>query len=176
MADEQHTTTTASWPTILQQLARILGPELTMRLADEHGGATYAYVSKDPQKPHRWRSVVVDDAQWASVVAELGGNRWHLPRGKHLNPKKVQIIELAEQGLTAAEITRRLHASERYVRRLLGALRATPATVRTAPAKRPPRPRTAPPATPAPAPATRRERRRRRAAGEGQLDLWPPRR
>jgi len=127
MADEQHHDL-EQWPEILRRLAAIIGPELTLQLAAEHGGRTKTMIVPRERRRHPWRSVIVDDAQWARVVAELGSSvePVHLPRGAYLTKlKKVEVMELAEAGVSVGEIVRRLGITERYARRVLAAVRSS---------------------------------------------------
>lgn len=179
MAEQQHNL--EQWPEILRQLAAIVGPELALQLAAEHGGPTWTYVPspRSVTKPHPWRGVITDPEMWKKITAEFGGMRVHLPRGVHVRLKKVEIIELAEAGVSVPEIVRRVRVNERYVRRVLKAI-AVEAPPKAPPAGKKRRRRktrrtwkakaaTPPLATP-PEPNTRR-RRRTRTKDPHQLDF-----
>lgn len=109
-----------TWPVVLAELASIIGEELTLKLARTEGGLDRIYIPREPTSDHPWVAVIGPDA-WARVVAAWGGERVDLPRGAFINLKKVEILDLAAEGLPHRDIARRTHTSERYVRRILGA-------------------------------------------------------
>lgn len=109
------------WPATLRRIAEIVGADLALRLGEAEGGQEKVYVPKSPSTQHPWRRVLGDQA-WARVVAEMGGERIDLPRGSFLNVRKLEILALAEEGLSHRAIARRARVGERYVRRVLEGL------------------------------------------------------
>lgn len=64
------------------------------------------------------RSALTDD-EWRALVAAFGGRRIAVYRGTYESPAKPRVFDLAERGLSNAEIARELKCSERHVRRVL---------------------------------------------------------
>lgn len=120
------TWSTETWPTGLEQIAEIIGPELTMKLTERFGGTHKFTVPKNPEcgsKRYPWADVIGKDA-WVKLCAALGGQKVSLPRGQFISLKKRQIIELAEStDLGARQIALRCHATEQYVRMVLSEVR-----------------------------------------------------
>lgn len=113
------------WPDIIRRIAELIGDELALELAQKEGGVERrTYIPKSTATEHRWAQVVGPDA-WQLLVDEWGGERVTLPRGSRIGTevKKIEILQLAEEGLACREIARRSGADERYVRRILAAVR-----------------------------------------------------
>jgi len=110
-----------TWPTVLDELAKLIGEKLTLQLAEREGGIDRVYIPKKATIDHPWAKILGTDA-WHKVVATYGGERIDLPRGTRIKLKKVEILELAEQGISRREIARRVRTTERHVRRVLGLL------------------------------------------------------
>lgn len=110
-----------TWPTVLAELADLIGEEATLALARAEGGLDRIYIPQEPKPDHPWAAVLGPEL-WARVVSARGGERVDLPRGEHIRLKKVEILELAEEGLSNREIARRVGTTERHVRRILGAV------------------------------------------------------
>lgn len=115
-----------TWPDVLREIAEIVGDELTLRLADIHGGIEGVYIPKSPTTSHPW-AIVLGPEPWRAICAnkKLGGQRISLPRGTFIRLRKTVILELAEQRLSRRAIARRAKVSERYVRMVLGELPPT---------------------------------------------------
>lgn len=112
------------WPPLLQRIATIIGPELTLTLADRCGGLDNVYIPHNASgnSGHLWASVVGQE-HFARICAELGGERVHLPRGAFVELRKRRILELAEKGgLSRRQIALQCRVGERYVRRVLNGL------------------------------------------------------
>lgn len=110
-----------TWPTVLAELADLIGEEATLALARAEGGLDRVYIPQEPTPDHPWAAVLGPEL-WARVVSARAGERIDLPRGDHIRLKKVEILDLAEEGLTNREIARRVGTTERHVRRILGAV------------------------------------------------------
>lgn len=106
-------------PPLMQRLVELIGTEKTLLLGERYGGVERLYIPHEPTQGHLWRNVL-DEAEWRKVVAAMGGERVDLPRGVFVELKKVQIIELDEQGIPHQHIALRVRCSERYVRDVLG--------------------------------------------------------
>jgi len=135
-------------PDGLEPIAKVIGTEATLRLADRCGGSQL-YVPRDARKTHPWAQAL-DEELWKKFCAAFGGQRIDLPRGTFITLKKVAILELAAQGLGTRQIAQRVRCTERYVKRV----RAMANEAERSPGKRP-----------------KRRRRRRGPSGE-QLDLF----
>lgn len=103
------------WPSVLCELAELIGEELTLELARREGGLDHIYIPYTHTTEHPWAVVVGEDA-WRKIVGAWGGQRIDLPRGMFLQPKKLAILELVEQGLTNRAIARQVGVSAHYVR------------------------------------------------------------
>lgn len=115
----------ATWPNVLATLAELIGPEATLKLADEQGGLDRIPIAKSVRPDHPWVAIVGLDA-YTKIVEHFGGEKINLPRGKFLHLKKLQIIELAEMGLSGRQIALRTKTTERYVRTILSAWKSPP--------------------------------------------------
>lgn len=110
-----------TWPAMLDELAELIGEELTLELAQAEGGLDQTYIPREPTEGHPWARVIGAEA-FAKVVKVWGGEKVALPRGSFIRLRKVEILDLAEQGLSNREIARRANVTERHVRRVLGNL------------------------------------------------------
>lgn len=110
-----------AWPDVLQELAKIIGPESTLRLARECGGLERTYIPHEPTADHPWAKVLSAE-HWSKVVEAFGGQRVDLPLGTFVRILKRDIMALAEQGVPHRQIAIRLRTTERHVRRVLQGL------------------------------------------------------
>lgn len=114
---------TETWPRGLEEIADIIGPELTLRLAEAHGGVDKFYIPRSVATNHPWAETIGAEA-WGKLCRAIGGQRINLPRGEHLALKKLQILELAEStDLSHRAIALRVRATEAYVRMVLRELK-----------------------------------------------------
>lgn len=113
-----------AWPDTLRELASLIGPETTLRLASRFGGLERVYVPKEATDNHPWTQVL-SPVQWQKVITAWGGQRIDLPRGTYVTLAKRQILALAEQGIPHRQIAQRVHTTERHVRRVLQGLHIT---------------------------------------------------
>lgn len=63
----------------------------------------------------------LEDAE-RSLRSSLGGNMHHISRAPHVSTK-ARVVQLADSGLAATQISERLGISDRHVRRVLQSLR-----------------------------------------------------
>lgn len=114
-----------TWPAGLEAIAEVIGPELTLRLADRFGGVEHFYVPKSPTTGHPWAAVIGEPA-WEQLCRAMGGQRINLPRGQFVQLKKRLILELAEtEGLSHRAIALRTRSTEGYVRGVLRGISST---------------------------------------------------
>jgi hypothetical protein len=132
MSEGTKTIDTSDWPQGLVDIAVVIGPELTLELADKFGGVEKAYVPRLKNKVglwHPWASVLGDEA-WRAFCARFGGQKINLPRGlsRH-GSKKRAILELATNtSLSGRSIARQVHCTETYVRSVVRGFDFTNAT------------------------------------------------
>lgn len=112
-----------TWPTVLAQLAELVGDDEALALGEAEGGIDDLYIPEEGGTDHPWARTLSPEA-WQRVVAAWGGQRISLPRGTFVRLKKVEIIDLKDEGLSNREIARRVGCGERYVRRILGSMAA----------------------------------------------------
>ena len=112
----------ATWPDTLVRLAKVIGRDATLQLANTVGGLDRVFIPRTTTTSHMWSRVLTAE-QWAAVVAAFGGERIDLPRGSHICLAKVEIFRLAEEGkLSYREIALAVHCTERHVRRILSGM------------------------------------------------------
>lgn len=107
----------AEWPPILRTLARTIGHERTMQLADAFGGVP-VYIPHDYRANHLWAPLVTE-LEWQTVAAHFGGDTITLPRGLYLRTTKRLIHELIEQGRSPREVAMQLRIGVSHVYRVL---------------------------------------------------------
>ncbi len=108
-----------TWPGVLADLAELIGEDEARALAQAEGGIDDLYIPETPTPDHPWARTL-SAAAWARVAESWGGLRISLPRGTFIRLKKVEILELSEEGLSNRQIARRVGTTERYVRGILG--------------------------------------------------------
>jgi len=109
----------ASWPTVLADIARVIGRESALKLGAKFGGLDHVRIPQRPTETHLWASVLTRE-EWEAIVERFGGQYIDLPRGTYIALRKAEIIHLAQMGgLTHRQIALRVHVGERYVRRVL---------------------------------------------------------
>ena len=111
-----------AWPDVLRQFAQVIGPELTLRLAQTCGGIDRVFIPRTATPEHPWAAAIGLDA-FRRIVGAHGGERVDLPRGAFVRLRKRQIFALGGQGLSHQQIALRAGVTERYVRSVLGATR-----------------------------------------------------
>lgn len=111
-------TDTSTWPHGLVQLARIIGTELTLRLANIYGGVAGFYIPRVARPSHAWAELLGIEA-WQRLCVAFGGQRIDVPSGAFRDLKKRVILDLRGQGLSYREIALRARASQRYVQDVL---------------------------------------------------------
>jgi hypothetical protein len=109
------------WPDQLRELAQLIGRERTLDLADACGGLDKVYIPREPSTSHMWAHVLTPD-EWQKVVSAYGGERIDLPRGVFIHVRKLDIMALAEQGVSHRQIALKCRVTERHVRRVLEGL------------------------------------------------------
>ena len=122
MSQGSVTLDTRDWPQGLVDIASVIGPELTIKLAEKYAGVEKYYVPKLTNSvglKHPWAAILGDNA-WRAMCKAFGGQRINVPRGQKILKKRV-IFELSESHPELSHRTIALHAqtSESYVRRVL---------------------------------------------------------
>lgn len=102
-------------PRSLVDLAETLGLPVALRLI-EHFGGTELRVPKRPPPDHPIIKAL-GESDGSAVCRFLGGQQLYVPRGGQ-GGRWRQANELADRGLTRAQIARILGVSQRHVRRL----------------------------------------------------------
>ncbi|MCL2779446.1 MAG: hypothetical protein FWD73_15750 [Polyangiaceae bacterium] len=105
----------------LQRLAWLIGQDRFADLCDACGGLDTVYIPKRLTMGHPWLRVLTIE-EWAKVTTAMGGERIFLPRYFTRAQKKVDVLTLAERGLTTRQISLEVKVGERYVRRVLAGL------------------------------------------------------
>jgi len=104
----------------LQEIADVIGEVPALRLAEVYGGQERCYVPRTPSPTHRWAQVVGWEA-WRALCEHFGGERIDIPRNAFARSKKIRIVELAQRGVSHAEIASLVGCTERWVRSVVNA-------------------------------------------------------
>jgi hypothetical protein len=104
-----------------QRLAGLLGHDRFLALLDACGGLDHMYIPRRATSGHPWLRVLTTE-EWLKVTNAMRGERVFLPRYFTRSQKKVDVLTLAERGLTTRQISLEAKVGERYVRRVLAGL------------------------------------------------------
>jgi hypothetical protein len=125
MIEIPKTRDTTDWPEGLLALARVIGPESTLKIAEQFGGVEKFYIPRLANRVglhHRWTKIL-NDAEWRKVCKVFGGQKISVPRGAFLVLKKRLIIDLAaDPNLSHRTIALKVGVTETYVRMVLAGL------------------------------------------------------
>lgn len=102
------------WPIGVRRIAAVIGAKEALRLVEVFGGTEDHHIPKNASPDHPFARVIeYKDLQ--KLCNALGPCRLEIPRGIHLKPKKLQILEA---GGSSREVARKLGVSQRYVRKV----------------------------------------------------------
>jgi hypothetical protein len=101
-------------------LPRVLGQDRLLALLDACGGLDHVYIPRRATLGHPWLRVLTTE-EWSKVTDAMGGERVFLPRYFTRAQKKVDVLTLAERGVTTRQISleAKVGVGERYVRQML---------------------------------------------------------
>lgn len=104
-------------PPSLADIAEVLGMRVAIGLLEHFGGLDVKF----PQEPAPEHPVVkaLGEEDALALCQFLGGGAMYVPRGRKTGTKRAEVVALHKAGLRGAEIARRLHLTERYVRMLI---------------------------------------------------------
>ncbi|MFB2531014.1 helix-turn-helix domain-containing protein [Paracoccus sp. p3-h83] len=104
-------------PASLVDVAETLGLRVALSLIQNYGGTEVKF----PVRPRPDHPVIkaLGEVDALALCEFLGGQQIYVPHARPARSRRPEVLDLAERGLSRAEIARRLGLSQRYVRGII---------------------------------------------------------
>ncbi|MBW8283339.1 MAG: helix-turn-helix domain-containing protein [Rhizobium sp.] len=106
-------------PTSIEEVAETIGVRLALKLVQLFGGLEVRF----PARPHDQHPIILalGKEDGYAICQYMGGNSYSVPHCRPPRNAKAAIAKLEAEGLSRAEIARRLGLTQRHVRRMANA-------------------------------------------------------
>jgi hypothetical protein len=106
-------------PTSIEEIAETIGVRLALKLVQKFGGLEVQF----PARPHDQHPIILElgKEDGYAICKYMGGNSYSVPHCRPPRNARAAVARLEAEGLSRAEIARRLGLTQRHVRRVANA-------------------------------------------------------